>query len=237
MFNYEIFKNVIAGTVAVAIIVVIFDWLLLKSKNLHLGYMFTITATLFLWLFVTYCFLKEQVFFCLVLPGTIVVFSFLYETIKVFLLSIFAATIILVTDNMFLFKSVISKSNSTAVTGYLLMGFFIVLYIGRYKSYRITRKEKLSTLLNKTQTEVESLVGEIRTLTDTKTILEKRLEHDRRFFDNMKQHFQKQEIVKLLQREAHEQAVNYLPIIIYGNHGEEIAFGAMIKDLENPLTP
>lgn len=129
LFNYEIFKNVIAGTVAVAIIVVIFDWLLLKSKNLHLGYMFTITATLFLWLFVTYCFLKEQVFFCLVLPGTIVVFSFLYETIKVFLLSIFAATIILVTDNMFLFKSVISKSNSTAVTGYLLMGFFIVLYI------------------------------------------------------------------------------------------------------------
>ena len=88
-------------------------------------------------------------------------------------------------------------------------------------------------MLNKTQTEVESLVGEIRTLTDTKTILEKRLEHDRRFFDNMKQHFQKQEIVKLLQREAHEQAVNYLPIIIYGNHGEEIAFGAMIKDLEN----
>lgn len=234
LFDYEIFKNLIASTIAGSIIIIIFDWRVLKSKNLLLGYMFTITATLFLWLFVMYCFLKEQFFFCLVVPGTIIVFSFLYGTIEVFLLSIFAATIILATDNIFLFKKVILKSNSSTFTGYLLMGAFIVLYIIRYKSYRTNRKEKLSSLLNQTQTKLEASAGEISNLIDMKTILEKRIENDRRFFDSMKQHFKKQEIVKLLQSEVQEQIVNYLPIIIYGKHkGEEIAFGAVIQELEN----
>ncbi|MGI9214790.1 MAG: sodium:solute symporter family transporter, partial [Gammaproteobacteria bacterium] len=234
LFNYEFFKNLIASTIAGSIILIIFNWLFLKSKNLHLGYMFTITATLFLWLFVMYCFLNEKFFFCLALPGTIVMFSFLHGPIEVFLLSVFAAIIILATDNIFLFKDLILKSNTSVLTGYLLMGFFIVLYISRYKSYKTRRKEKLSNLLNKTQTELEVLTKEIRNLTDMKAILEKRIENDRRFFDHMKQHFQKQEIVKLLQHEVQEQIINYLPIIIYGKHkGEEISFNATIKELEN----
>lgn len=234
LFNYEFFKNLIASTIAVSIIVIIFDWLLLKSKNLHLGYMFTITATLFLWLFVMYCFLKKQMFFGLVIPGTIVMFSFLYGMIEVFLLSVFAATIILAADSMLLFKDVVLKGNTVGLYCYLLIGFFIVLYISKYKSYKMTRKEKLSKLLNKTQTELAASTLEIRQLIDMKKILEKRTENDRKFFDNMKQHFRKQEIVKLLQREVREQTVNYLPIIIYGKHkGEEISFDVMLKELES----
>ena len=236
LFNYEIFKNLIAATIAGSTIVIIFDWLLLKNKNLHLGYIFTITAILFLWLFVMYCFLKQQIFFCLILPGSIAMFSFLYGTIEVFLLSIFAVTIILSADNIFLFKNSILKINNSALIGYLLIGFFIILYINRYKSYRTSRKEKLSILLNRAQTELEMSIHEIKNLTYTKKILEKRIENDRRFFDNMKKHFRKQEILKLLQREFQEQTVNYLPIVIYGKHkGEEIVFDAMLKDLENMI--
>ena len=84
--------------------------------------------------------------------------------------------------------------------------------------------------------ELESLAHETKNLTNMKIILEKRIENDRTFFDNMIQHFRKQEIVKLLQREVKEQTVNYLPIIIYGKRkGEEIDFDFMAKELENML--
>lgn len=233
LFDFKVIKNLTAVIMMVNIAIITADWIFLKNKDLNLSYMIVIASILFLWLFITYCFLPGRTCFLFMLPVSVLIFSFLSKPTEIFLLSVFISILLLSMDNIFAFKNSLSKQDWMIFVGYFFIGLSIIVYIKRYASYKIKPKERKFALLAKANLKLKNLNEELNNSELMRTNLESKIEIDKKFFNIMNQYYKKYQIENLLNTTEKNHIINSFPIIIYEKKEEEIIWEPIINDLKS----